>query len=93
MLATGLWLITVPAGTVTLVCWVTVPTTKPALAMAVLAAACACPTTPGTFTRTCDQDRGDHQVHRRTRVDRGVRRRVLADDGSCRRGRARLLRD
>ena len=43
--AAGLWLITLPAGTVALDCCVTVPTTSPAFVMAVAAAACVSPTT------------------------------------------------
>ena len=48
--ATGLWLITLPAGTVLLDAVVTVPTTKPAPVIAVVAAACVSPTTLGTLT-------------------------------------------
>src|SRR5271165_567282 len=48
--ATGLSLITLPAGTVLLDALVSVPTTKPAPVIAVIAAACVCPTTLGTAT-------------------------------------------
>src|ERR1700688_3509219 len=48
--ATGLSLITLPEGTVLLDIIVTVPTTRPALVMAVVAAACVNPTTFGTNT-------------------------------------------
>jgi hypothetical protein len=44
----GDWLITEPAATVVLDCVVTVPTTRPALVIAVVAAACVRPTTSGT---------------------------------------------
>ena len=48
--ATGLSLMTLPAATVLLDCWVIVPTTKPALVIAEVAAACVSPTTLGTAT-------------------------------------------
>src|SRR5919204_3458988 len=48
--AAGDWLITDPAGTVVLEDVVTVPTTSPALAIAVVAAVCVRPTTSGTPT-------------------------------------------
>src|SRR4051794_18151865 len=48
--AEGDWLMTDPAGTVALVAVVTVPRTRPALVIAVVAAACARPTTFGTAT-------------------------------------------
>jgi len=48
--ATGLSLITLPDGTVLLAAVVTVPTTRPALVIAVVAAACVIPTTFGTVT-------------------------------------------
>src|SRR5215813_13604697 len=48
--AVGDWLITEPAGTVVLDCCVTVPTTRPALVIAVDAAVCVRPTTFGTAT-------------------------------------------
>ncbi len=38
--AAGVWLITVPAGTVGLDCVVTVPSARPAVVIAVVAAAC-----------------------------------------------------
>ena len=48
--ASGLWLITLPDGTVAL-CWVvTVPSVSPAPVIAVVAAACVRPTTLGTST-------------------------------------------
>src|SRR4029079_3830147 len=46
----GDWLITDPAGTVVLVAVVTVPTTRPAFVIAVVAAVCVSPTTLGTAT-------------------------------------------
>src|SRR6185436_19425369 len=46
----GDWLMTEPAGTVVLVAVVTVPTTRPAFVIAVVAAACVRPTTLGTAT-------------------------------------------
>ena len=46
----GLWLITSPEGTVELDAVVTVPTTSPALVIALVAAACVNPTTFGTVT-------------------------------------------
>jgi hypothetical protein len=46
----GLWLSTLPAGTVVLDCVVTVPSTRPAPVIAVVAAACVSPTTLGTDT-------------------------------------------
>src|SRR6058998_1572209 len=46
----GVWLITVPAGTVVLVAVVIVPTVSEALVIAVVAAACVRPTTFGTAT-------------------------------------------
>src|SRR3954467_11952931 len=49
-LAVGFWLMTLPAGTVMLDAVVMVPTTSCAVAMAVVAAACANPTTPGALT-------------------------------------------
>src|ERR1700683_4178900 len=48
--ATGLSLITLPAATVPLEAVVTVPTTRPAPVIAVVAAACVSPTTFGTET-------------------------------------------
>jgi hypothetical protein len=48
--ATGLSLITFPAGTVPLDCGVTVPTINPAAVMADDAALCVSPTTLGTAT-------------------------------------------
>ncbi len=48
--AVGLSLITFPEATVPLACVVTVPTTKPAVVIAVLAALCVSPTTLGTLT-------------------------------------------
>jgi hypothetical protein len=48
--ADGLSLITLPTGTVLLEADVTVPSTRPAPVMADVAAACVCPTTPGTAT-------------------------------------------
>jgi len=48
--AAGFWLLTRPASTVALDCCVTVPTTSPAAAIAVLAAACVIFTTLGTAT-------------------------------------------
>jgi len=48
--ATGLSLITLPEATVLLDCGVTVPRTKPAPVIAVVAAACVSPTTFGTDT-------------------------------------------
>src|SRR5262245_27783659 len=48
--AAGFWLITEPAGTVALAAVVIVPTTRPALTIAVDAAACVSPTTFGTVT-------------------------------------------
>ena len=50
MPAVGDSLITLPVATVELACWVTVPTTRPALVIAVVAAAWLCPTTLGTAT-------------------------------------------
>src|SRR5262245_26084726 len=50
VLPPGDWLITLPPGTVVLAWNVTVPTTRPAFVIAVLAAACVCPTTFGTVT-------------------------------------------
>src|SRR6185312_15978997 len=47
---TGDWLMTDPAGTVVLVAVVTVPTTRPAFVIAVVAAVCVSPTTLGTAT-------------------------------------------
>src|SRR6185503_12313460 len=47
---TGDWLMTDPAGTVVLVAVVTVPTTRPAFVIAVVAAVCVRPTTLGTAT-------------------------------------------
>ena len=44
----GLWLITLPDATVALLCVVTAPSVRPALVMAVVAAACVWPTTFGT---------------------------------------------
>jgi hypothetical protein len=49
-LALGLWLITPPEGTVELDAVVTVPTVRPALVIAVVAADCESPTTLGTVT-------------------------------------------
>src|SRR6186997_3430604 len=46
----GDWLMTDPAGTVVLVAVVTVPATRPAFVIAVVAAACVRPTTLGTAT-------------------------------------------
>src|SRR6185436_9502842 len=46
----GDWLMTDPAGTVVLVAVVTVPTTRPAFVIAVVAAVCVSPTTLGTAT-------------------------------------------
>jgi hypothetical protein len=46
----GLWLITLPAATVELLCVVTVPTLRPTPVIAVVAAACVMPTTFGTVT-------------------------------------------
>jgi hypothetical protein len=46
----GDWLITDPTGVVALTACVTVPTTRPAFVIAVVAAACVRPTTPGTAT-------------------------------------------
>jgi hypothetical protein len=46
--AAGLSVITFPAVTVLLDCCVTVPTTRPAPVIAVVASACVMPTTPGT---------------------------------------------
>ncbi len=48
--AVGFWLMTVPAGTVELVCWVIDPTVSPALLSAVAAPLWARPTTLGTTT-------------------------------------------
>ena len=48
--AAGLSLMTLPEATVLLDCRVTVPSTKPAPVMAVLAPACVSPTTLGTDT-------------------------------------------
>src|SRR4029079_9581284 len=48
--ATGFCEITLPAGTVAEACCVIVPTTSPALMIAVVAAACVKPTTFGTLT-------------------------------------------
>jgi hypothetical protein len=48
--ATGVELITLPVGTVLLAAVATVPSTKPALTIAVVAAACVNPTTFGTAT-------------------------------------------
>src|ERR1019366_5813772 len=48
--AVGLSLITFPAGTVLLAAFVTVPSPRPAPVIAVVAAACVCPTTFGTAT-------------------------------------------
>src|SRR5207253_2701783 len=48
--AAGLWLITLPGATVVLDCIVTAPTVRPALVMALVAAACIWPTTFGTST-------------------------------------------
>ena len=47
----GSWLITEPAGTVSLFCVVTAPTTRPAPTIAASASACGRPTTFGTATR------------------------------------------
>jgi hypothetical protein len=46
--ATGLWLITLPEGTVTLLAVLTVPSVSPAPVIALVAAACVRPTTLGT---------------------------------------------
>lgn len=46
----GLWLITLPAATVELLCVVTVPTLRPTPVIAVVAAAWVMPTTLGTAT-------------------------------------------
>ena len=48
--AAGFWLITDPAGTVVLDAVVTVPSVRPALVIAVVAAACVWPTTFGVAT-------------------------------------------
>src|SRR3954466_8687895 len=48
--AAGFWLITLPAGTVMLEAVVRVPTTSCAVVIAVVAAACVNPTTPGALT-------------------------------------------
>src|SRR5204862_8103352 len=48
--AAGLSLITLPEATVVLDCCVTVPAVRPALVMALVAAACVWPTTFGTAT-------------------------------------------
>src|SRR5207302_11439514 len=48
--ATGFWLITVPAGTVELDCIVTLPTTRPAPVIAVVAATCTRLTTSHAIT-------------------------------------------
>jgi len=48
--AAGFWLITLPAATVALLAIVTVPNTKPALVIALVAAAWVDPTTFGTTT-------------------------------------------
>src|SRR4051794_14297366 len=48
--AAGVWLMTDPDGTVVLDAVVTVPTTRPAFVIAVVAAACVRPTTFGTAT-------------------------------------------
>jgi len=48
--APGFSLMTLPAGTLLLEAVVTVPSTKPAFWIAVVAAACVCPTTLGTAT-------------------------------------------
>src|SRR6185436_10177739 len=52
VVATGVWLITDPAGTVGLDALLTVPTTRPAFVMAVLAADCVRLRTLGTATIT-----------------------------------------
>src|SRR3954471_19642125 len=49
-LAVGFWLMTLPAGTVMLDAVVMVPTTSCAVVIAVVAAACVKPTTPGALT-------------------------------------------
>src|SRR5437588_11965802 len=48
--AAGLWQITLPGATVVIDCIVTVPRVRPALMMALVAAACIWPTTFGTST-------------------------------------------
>src|SRR5205807_176148 len=48
--AAGLWLMTLPEATVLLDCCVTAPLVRPALVMALVAAACVWPTTFGTGT-------------------------------------------
>ena len=50
MPAAGFWLITDPAGTVVLDAVVTAPSVRPALVIAVVAAACVWPTTFGVAT-------------------------------------------
>ncbi len=48
--AAGLWLMTLPAGTVALLCIVTIPSLSPAAVSADVAAACVRPTTFGAAT-------------------------------------------
>ena len=48
--AAGFWLMTLPEGTVALLCIVTVPRVRPALVSAAVAAACVIPTTFGAAT-------------------------------------------
>src|SRR5580704_15286573 len=50
--AAGFSLMTLPAATVLLDAVVTVPSTRPAFVIAVVAAACVSPTTFGTLTRS-----------------------------------------
>ena len=56
--ASGLWLITLPAGTVPLEDVVTVPTTRPAPVIAVSAAACVRPTTFGIMMNSSGETTG-----------------------------------
>jgi hypothetical protein len=55
--AAGVWLITVPTAIVLLACDVTVPTTRPTLVIALMAAAWLRPTTLGTETIAGPEDR------------------------------------
>jgi hypothetical protein len=48
--AAGLWLMTLPVGTVALLCVVTIPSVSPAAVSAVVAPACVNPTTFGAAT-------------------------------------------
>ncbi|MEI2773084.1 MAG: hypothetical protein V9G98_20895 [Candidatus Competibacter sp.] len=79
---------TVPAGTVSLACWVICPTVNPASVIALVAALWVRPTTLGTVTGASpDTTRSTAEPG----LNRGTCGGVLADDGAARHGGAGLL--